>query len=270
MKAAWLRLPIALRKIIQYTLVLIFWLGVWALAAHQVGESLLLPTPWEIISRLGGLCTQVSFWQTVLTSLGRILGGILVAVLAGVLLAIATHFVPPLYTLFFPIITVIRSTPVASFIILAYLWMDRETLPSFISILMVLPVVWANLHEGLGATDKHLLEMAQVFRLSPAKRLRRIYLPAVMPAFTASCRSSVGLAWKAGVAAEVLIVPAISIGRMLSEAKQYLETVDLFAWTLTVILLSLILELVVMVLIKVTSKSHRIHESAHESEVSRA
>jgi NitT/TauT family transport system permease protein len=145
---------------------------------------------------------------------------------------------------------VIRSTPVASFIILAYLWIGRDSLPTFISVLLVLPVVWANLHEALGAVDKELLDMAKVFRFSPWKKARLVYLPAVTPAFLASVRSSVGLAWKAGIAAEVLTVPVLSIGRQLSDAKLYLESVDLFAWTLTVILLSLLLELCMLGVMK--------------------
>lgn len=251
------RLPLVLRKLIQYVPVAAFWLVAWYIAARAVGESLLLPTPWAVLTRLWELGRQTGFWVTVVTSLGRILYGVALAVTLGVILAVATHFVPFLYTLFFPLITVIRSTPVASFIILAYLWIDRNTLPSFISILMVLPVVWANLHEALGTVDPQLLEMAKVYRFSPFQRLRRIYLPSVVPAFLASCRSSVGLAWKAGVAAEILIVPAVSIGRMLSEAKQYLETVDLFAWTLTVILLSLLLELILLCVIRFVGRRKR-------------
>ncbi len=247
---AWNRLPKIARKLLQYGFVIVFWLAVWMVAALAVGESLLLPSPLEVLARLGVLALRGEFWMTILTSLGRILYGVFFALLLGVILAVATHFVPFLYTLFYPLITVVRSTPVASFIILAYLWIDRDTLPSFIAILMVLPVVWANLHEALGDVDKQLLEFGKVFRFPRLKILRHIYLPSVIPAFMASCRSSVGLAWKAGVAAEILIVPAVSIGRMLSDAKQYLETVDLFAWTLAVILLSLLLELCLLFLIK--------------------
>lgn len=254
MKRLWNLIPLWGRKLVQYLLVTAFWLGAWGIAAHAVGESLLLPTPREVLVRLCELGVQSQFWLTVWTSLGRILYGVAVAVFFGTFLAVATHFIPFLYTLFYPLITVIRSTPVASFIILAYLWIDRDSLPSFIAVLMVLPVVWANLHEALGTVDRQLLELAKVYRFSPWRTLRRIYLPSVVPAFMASCRSSVGLAWKAGVAAEILIVPAVSIGRMLSESKQYLETTNLFAWTLTVILLSLLLELLLLCAIRLISR----------------
>lgn len=247
MKEAWRKIPSWIRKIILYTLATAFWIALWAIAASRVGEELILPAPSAVLARLGELILTASFWKIVLTSLVRIVTGIAVAVLLGMILAVATHFVPALYTLFYPIITVIRATPVASFIILAYLWFQPpDMLPAFIGGLIVLPVVWANLHEALGATDQGLLEMVRVFGFSPARKLKRVYLPAVMPAMAASCRTSVGLAWKAGVAAEILTVPLMSIGRVLSEAKTYLETVEMFAWTLTVILLSLLLELAVM------------------------
>ncbi len=250
MKKLWNAIPLWGRKLLQYTLVTAFWIAVWLWAARRVGESLLLPTPGEVFARWLELAAEKEFWVTLGTSLWRIVYGVLLAVLCGAVLAVATHFIPFLYTLFYPLITVVRSTPVASFIILAYLWIDRDSLPSFIAVLMVLPVVWANLHEALADVDNRLLEMAKAFGFSPLKKLKRIYLPSVIPAFVASCRSSVGLAWKAGVAAEILIVPLISIGRMLSEAKQYLETVDLFAWTLTVILMSLLLELLLLCVVR--------------------
>ena len=253
-----------LLKLLQYGFVAVFWIAVWVITARAVGEDLLLPTPLAVLKRLGELCTLPTFWKTVLTSLGRILYGVIAAILMGLLLAVATHFVPFLYTLFYPLITVIRTTPVASFIILAYLWIDRDTLPSFIAVLMVLPVVWANLHEALGAVDKQLLEMSKAYGFSPWRRFLRIYLPSVAPAFTASCRSSVGLAWKAGVAAEILIVPLVSIGRMLYESKLYLETVDLFAWTVTVILLSLVLELILLSVVRILGKRRRIQPKKAE------
>lgn len=231
-----------LKKTFFALLIAAFWIGVWYIISWRMGQPLLLPSPFAVFRRLWELAQTVVFWRAVLTSLWRISAGILVGLAAGIILAVLTHFSKMLYKLFYPIIAVVRSTPVASFVILLYIWIGQDSLPIFISVLLVLPVVWANLHEALGNIDPELSEMVRVFKLSPWRRLRRIYLPSVLPALAASCRSSVGLAWKAGIAAEVLVVPALSIGRYLYESKLYLETTDLFAWTLPVTLLSLLLE----------------------------
>ena len=111
---------------------------------------------------------------------------------------------------------------------------------------MLFRSVWANVGAGVRETDRELLEVARVFRFSRRKLLRRVYVPSVLPYFLSACKSAVGLGWKAGVAAEVLTVPAVSIGRMLYESKLYLETADLFAWTAAVILCSLLIEKLVM------------------------
>ena len=87
---------------------------------------------------------------------------------------------------------------------------------------------------------------AAVFRFPPLRRLRRVWIPSVMPHFLSACRTSLGLAWKSGIAAEVLTVPALSIGKLLMESKLYWEVLDLFAWTLVVILCSLVIEKVLM------------------------
>ena len=112
----------------------------------------------------------------------------------------------------------------------------------FIAFLMVTPIAWANVREGILAVDAQLLEMAEVFRLPRAKKLRHVYLPAVLPQWLAACTTGFGFAWKSGVAAEVIARPALSIGRNLYESKLYLNTEELFAWTAMVVLLSMLLE----------------------------
>ena len=236
----------ALKALAKNLIVLAFWLGVWQLLTTLVGNPLLLPPPLAVIKRMAELMLTAGFWHTVVLSLGRILLGVVCATVLGVALAIVTSCSRLLHSLFSPLITVIKSTPVASFIILVLIWVGRDILPSVIVVLMALPVVWSNVSAGIAGTDRLLLQMAQVFRFSHWKKLRRIYIPSVMPHFLSACRSCLGLAWKAGVAAEVLTVPAVSIGKMLYESKLYWETLDLFAWTVVVIICSLIIEKVLM------------------------
>jgi len=220
----------------------LFWLGVWQLAAAAVGQELLLPGPAAVGRRLLELAAGAVFWQTALASLLRIFGGLLLGVALGALLAGLTAWVPLLDWVLTPAVKVVRATPVASFILLVYLWVERGRVPGLISALMVLPVVWGNVTRGIAETDPRLLELARAYGFGRGRTLRRIYIPSVLPYFASGCRTALGLAWKAGVAAEVLCQPQNAIGTQIYNTKYYLETPSLFAWTLVVIALSFLLE----------------------------
>ena len=231
-----------MKRVAKVLLALAFWLLVWAFAAWRMGQPLLLPSPLHVAGQLWVLMGDPAFWLTTAASLGRVLLGVVLAVAFGIVLAALTEAFSWLDSLLSPLLTVIKSTPVASFIILAILWMGRDRVPVFIVILMALPVIWANVAAGIHATDSELLQMAKVYRFPLTRRLRRIWIPSVMPYFLSACRTSLGLAWKAGIAAEVLTVPADSIGKMLYTSKLNFEIEELFAWTLAVIVLSLAIE----------------------------
>lgn len=218
------------------------WLLLWQLASMAVGLPLLLPSPLAVLLRLGQLCTGADFWLTVASSLLRILLGFLLGVLFGTALAGLCWRFRLVDALARPLLGVLKSTPVASFIILALVWVKTTWLATVISFIMVLPLIYANVREGIDSADRQLLEMAQVFRLSRRKTFRYCYLPAILPFFLSAISSALGFAWKSGIAAEVLGRPARAIGSQIYDSKIYLETPDLFAWTLVVILLSVLLE----------------------------
>lgn len=235
---------------VKNLLATLFWVAVWHILAVSMDNFLLLPTPLQVLRRLGELVVTVDFWRTTAFSIGRILLGMASAVVLGVVLAVLCTASSLADALVAPVMTVMLTTPVASFAILVQLWVERNYVPVLICAMMVLPVVYGNVCTGIRETDPQLLEMARVYRLPWLRILRRIYVPSVMPYFRAACSSALGLGWKAGIAAEVLTVPRASIGRMISESKLYLMTEDLFAWTLTVIVLSLLLQKLMLRLLK--------------------
>jgi NitT/TauT family transport system permease protein len=237
--------------------VLAFWLAVWWLGSIRMGRELLLPSPVSVLSKLVHLAATAEFWRIVWGSILRVVFGILLAIFSGTLLALLTSRFYILRRLFYPLLSVIKATPVASFVILVLLWLGSSALPIFISMLIVLPVIWAAVSDGIGALDKGLLEVCRAFSFPFGKRLRLFYLPTVTPYFLSACTTSVGMAWKAGVAAEVLAVSPVSIGKQLYEAKIYLETDALFAWTLVVIVLSLIIEKAVARILSISTVSKR-------------
>lgn len=219
-----------------------FWLLVWQIIAMKVQLALLLPTPMQTFRTLSNILIQESFWRITFSSLIRIFGGFSLAVIVGSLLGCLTAFIPILRPFIALPMNIIKATPVASFVILALVWLSSQQLSLFICFLMVLPLVWSNVETGLLQVDESLLEMAWTYQLSPVSILRNLYLPAVKPFFANALLLGFGYAWKSGIAAEVLGLPAWGIGTKLYQAKIYLETAELFAWTLVVIAISLLAE----------------------------
>lgn len=220
----------------------IFWIALWCIAARFIGKEVLLPSPLRVLQRLLELCRTAEFYQTAANSLWRILLGFALGALTALVLALLCTRLAPLRGIVSPMMTVIRATPVASFIILALVFLGKELVPGLICFLMVLPVVYGTVCAGLESRDGQIEEMLAVFRVRPLARLRYYELPRLWHFFGTGCRTALGLAWKAGVAAEVLCTPARTIGKSLYEAKIYIETVDVFAWTAVILLLSLLFE----------------------------
>lgn len=232
----------------------VFWLAVWQIAAMAVGKSLLLASPVEVVQRLVTLIPEKTFLPSILFSLGRIMLGFALGTLTGVLFAVLAGKLVFFEKLFAPLISAVKAVPVASFTILALIWISSSELSVLITFLITVPVVYSNVFEGIRSFDRRLTEMADIFRVPPMKRFFGIYLSQIMPYFRSAVKLSVGLCWKSGVAAEVIGTPRGSIGQMLYNSKVYLETADLFAWTLVIIVLSIITEKLVLLLIDITAK----------------
>lgn len=240
------KLPSSLRHI----LIFCFWLAVWQLLALWVDSELLLPAPLSVLRRAAVLLQTALFWRSAGATLLNVCAGFICGMVSGLLLAILMRLSNTARQILAPLLQLIRSTPVASFIILALVWLSSSRLPVFISSLMVLPVAIANADAGIGSVDKQLLEMAQVYHLHRSTVLRHIYWPALKPYLQAAGSAAIGLAWKSGVTAEVIASPRFAIGSQLNAAKVYLETADVFVWTITVVCLSLLLEKLLQRLMK--------------------
>lgn len=234
--------------------VALFWLALWQVAAMIVSNSLILPTPIETLLRLFELAGKSGFWLFIALSLLRILIGILIAIPAAWVFAALCSGSKIINALFSPAVTLMKSTPVVSFILIAIFLINRHTIPSAITFMMVFPVLFENVREGISQTPKELLQMADIFGVSWIMKIKRIYIPAIKPFFFSALTTSVGLAVKAGVAAEVVAYIPDSIGKMLSDAKSYMEPADLLAWTVVIITISLFTEKVVHLLLDHTKR----------------
>lgn len=236
-----------LKNLFKTVIVAAFWILLWEAASRLVSREnelllLILPSPVTVFKTWLNIAFTKPFINATLLTLVRIFTGFISGAVFGFLLGVLTHLYKPLYSLFSPILKIIRAVPVVAIIILMYLFFKSEILPIFIVFLMVLPLIWQTVFDGLENTDIKLLEMAKVYKLSPIKTLLKIRLAYIMPSLISSAVNGLGLAWKSGVAAEVICLPTVSLGTMLWVGKGNVNFDEVYAVTLTVVLLSLIIE----------------------------
>lgn len=230
------------KKKIPNILVVIFWLAVWQVASMIIQQELILASPLVVLKTLFSLIGEKFFWSSIVYSFLRIVCGFLLAIVVAIFLSALSAINVTIRALLEPFFGVIKSIPVVSFIILVLIWSGSSNLSVVISFLMVLPIIYTNLLEGILRTDPKLLEMAQVFRVSFIKKLQAIYIPSAMPYFISGCKVGLGLCWKSGIAAEVIGLPSGSIGERLYQSKIFLNTGELFSWTIVIILISYLFE----------------------------
>ena len=185
------------KQFFRRLLAVAFWLAVWQAAAMAIGQEVFLVSPVQALRTLVQLLPRADFWQRVGFSSGRILLGFVLGAVVSVVLAVCAARWSAADALLAPVMQLVKATPVASFIILALVWVRGSALSVLISFLMVLPVLYGAVRTGIAGADVQLLEMAAVFRLPPGRRLRSIWLPAVLPAFRQGCSVALGICWKA-------------------------------------------------------------------------
>ena len=217
---------------------ILFWIFLWQAASSALQNNIILVGPLEVLWSLLSQILTMEFWKTIAFSFGKISLGFLLSFIAGIVTGGAAFRFPLLEDFLEPPMSFLKSVPVASFIILALIWIGSKNLSLIIAFLVVFPMIYLHTIAGFRSADKKLLEMAKVFRIPPVKKLFYIYRPALLPHLISGCRVALGMSFKSGIAAEVIGVPDHSIGEKLYMAKIYLSTADLFAWTLVILVIS--------------------------------
>ena len=238
------------KKIIYPLISLAFWLLVWQVAAVAVDHQYFLPDIPTTLSALANVVTGKDFLLSVLYTFTRVLTGLTLGTLIGIAIAVLTHKSEVLHSIIAPALSVIKATPVATIIIILWVTLDGNSLAITVSFLMVMPIIWQNMSEGLRKIDKSLIEVSDVFELTLKERAKILIFPSLLRYFIPAFITSVGFAWKSEIAAEIIANTRDSIGHGINGAKQEFNSPEVFAWTLIIVLFSIALEWVLKKLLK--------------------
>lgn len=210
---------------------LLLWEGV----SYWIGKEIILPRPLSTAAILCQLVGSHEFWSHLKATLLRGLTGFAVSYLTGLFIGLISGVSRPFNIFFRPLLVAIRSTPSMALILMALIWFKSDLVTIFVIFLVVFPIVTQNVIEGISQIDGSLLEMARIYKVRPVRVFTELYLPAILPYLAAGAAAGLGLAWKVTVAAEVLAAPPRGIGTQMDNARIFLNTAEVFAWTLVLI-----------------------------------
>lgn len=215
---------------------------IWQIFAMVIHSPLILPLPRETLEVLVQDIGRPLFWQHVGATACRSLLAFGIAVVTGTLLGAVTGSSENLHNLLVFPLAILRATPVVSFILLALFWFGTSLVPVFVAVVMSLPVMSGAIESGIKNTNKELIACCRVYGFSRGKMIRHLYFPSCKPYFFSGSLAVFGLSWKVVAAAEVISLPHRSAGTLLQSAKVHLETAQVFAITLVLVVLSFVLE----------------------------
>lgn len=219
-----------------------FWLLIWQTGSLLIDLPLFFPGPMGVFKDFLSLLRSDDLIGRTLYSMSGILAGFFLGLAGGILLSFLANKFSAVRSLFEPIIRLMKLVPIASFIVLALFFLSPEGLKIFIAMIMVLPIIYANMDQAIGNLPKDMLEITYIFKPSKWAKYQLFYIPSLAPYLKAACRSAFSLAWKSGLAAEMIAMSGLSLGNAIYDSKIYLEMARLFSWTIWVIIVSLLLE----------------------------
>jgi NitT/TauT family transport system permease protein len=214
----------------------------WKVLSLWVDLEIILPSPEATGKKLWALVQQEYYWFAIYYTLKRTVLCFLFSLLLALLVGVLATSMRPFYYLFHPMSLVMKATPTMSIILLALIWLESERAPYLVGFLVVFPILYANVIQGIHNIDQDLINMAKVYNIKKIRIIGELYIPSMVSYLFAGMISTFGLNLKVMVAAEVLSQPKIAIGRYLQMEKVYLDTAGVLAWTLSIILLVALFE----------------------------
>ena len=223
-------------------LAIVFWFFVWEILSRALDADFVFPSVSSTAKAFVSLLGTHVFWSSLIFSLVRVLLGFFIGLLIGGILAPLAYRFSFIRALITPMMGIIKATPVASFIMVLWFFIGSTPVPVVIGALMVAPLIYHNLYNAMQVPERELSEVCEIYDVRGYRKFRYFYLPRLLEFLIPAAVSGMGLCWKASIAAEIIAYTQNSIGRQIYLSKAFLEGAELFAYTITVILMSLLFE----------------------------
>ena len=228
-------------KPIIFIFTAILFLALWDLSSCITNDNFLMPSVKETAVSLYKIIASGSFLSFISIAFFRVFTGLFLGVVIGVFAAALCYKFDVIKTIVSPIISVMKATPVACIIVLLWIRFNYTEIAILVVLLMVTPIVWQNVYDGLNSIDQSMLEVTYVFELTAWQKIRVLFFPSALKYLLPAVTTSIGMAWKAEIAAEIMTYS--NIGELIRNFKTLtFDTAAIFAWTIIIVAFSMIFE----------------------------
>lgn len=217
----------------------------WKILALIVGKPIIVPSPEETFQSLIRIINSSDFIIAVGSTITRVVIGFTLSFIIALVLGLLSAFITPFYYLLKPIILLQKSVPTMAVILLAIIWLDSEMAPILVGFLVIFPIIYSAVVQGVRDIDPKLIQMAKVYQLNVYTKVRRIYIPAIRSSLFSVISAALSLNLKITIAAEVLSQPNISIGTSFQIEKSTLDTAGVFAWSIIAIVMAALFDILI-------------------------
>ena len=236
-----LRLDLLLQRIALVGTIL----GVWWVLALGVPHYI-LPGPVRVWTALTQISSNGDLWSNLGITLGRVGAGFILATVIGLPLGIVFGANRRLGEFFEPVIPVMNTVSSAIWAIFAIIWFGVSNATTiFVVFMTAMPLIITNVWQGTRTVNADFIELAHVLRMPSWKVMVKIYLPTILPYFFSGARLAFGFGWRVSLVAETL-GSSSGVGYRLRQAADLIQTDQVIAWTLTLVVMMAALEMGVL------------------------
>ncbi|MGN1373480.1 MAG: ABC transporter permease [Candidatus Coproplasma sp.] len=236
-------------NIIASALALVLMWLVWIIAAAIVKNEYLIPPFSQSIQQFFNLFTLPFFWKALGWTLLRTLIAFLLSFAIAAVCAVIAAYVKPFAAFMRPIVAVFRSLPTMAVLLLILVWTTPRTAPIVVAFLVLFPICYSQLSQGIAEVDSELLQMVKVYNVKPTKVLTKVYLSRLAPVIVEQTGANLSFGIKLIISAEVMASTYTALGGMMSEAVIY-SLPRLAALTLFAVLFGIVVEVVFSLIAK--------------------
>lgn len=223
---------------------------IYEFVAHSLNKSVIFPSSLEVVQELFRICQSSTFMIIILATLCKTLITFSIVLILSLVFGIVAGYSKLVQSLLSPLITLLRTIPTVSFIIIFLIWLGSELGPIFIVWLVVFPILYELILGAMNTVNMDLRDVCLLFGSTPLEKFKALYYPQVIVALNSGIQATLGLSFKVMVMAEVMSQSRIGIGQALNYEKTYLNMAGVFAWSIVLVLIVLLFDWVIGMVIR--------------------